>query len=343
MISPPWFEDFNVGDDFSNVPSVTLTEGYAALHQSMFADRLRLPLDKPLSFAVTGRHAFLANTSLVGNMAIGQSTVPSQRVIGNLFYRGMVFRKPVFIGDTLTTQTRLIALRQNRIREGRAATGMIVLEIHVHNQHDETVMHFWRCPMIPCRDPDADTGRNDSLDTIPETIADDDLANAVPDWDYPAYVGRVPGCHYEDYHAGSSFIVEARDTITSAPELARLTLNLAMPHTDAGRSVYGKRLVYGGHTISMAAAQLSRAIPNLMSILAWYRCDHSAPVFEGDILDSVVTIDDRLDLGSAGILKLHVEVHAHRGEEAPEPGEHIKVLDWQLAGLMAKRSSQYSK
>ncbi|MDH5737479.1 MAG: acyl dehydratase, partial [Gammaproteobacteria bacterium] len=121
-IEGPWFEDFEVGDDFSDVPAVTLTEGHAALHQAAFGDRLRLPLDQVLCSRVTGEHRLLANPSLVANMAIGQSTLPSQRVMGNLFYRGLCFRQPVFIGDTLTTKTRVVALKQNKIREGRPAS-----------------------------------------------------------------------------------------------------------------------------------------------------------------------------------------------------------------------------
>ena len=50
--------------------------------------------------------------------------------------------------------------------------------------------------------------------------------------------------------------------VSSAPELARLTLNIAMVHHDAAASA-GGRLVYGGHTIGIAAAQATRALPNL--------------------------------------------------------------------------------
>ena len=126
----PWFEDFYVGADFSDVPTVTITEGYAAIYQAIFADRSRLPLSYPLSEQVTGRPA-LVNATLVGNIAIGQSTVPSQRVMGNLFYRGLVFAQPVYVGDTLTTRTKVVALRQNKIHEGRPASGMAVLEVRV--------------------------------------------------------------------------------------------------------------------------------------------------------------------------------------------------------------------
>lgn len=322
-LEAPWFEDFSVGDDFSDVPAVTVTDGHCAVHQAMFGDRLRLPLDRELSREVTGEDRALVNPSIVCNIAIGQSTFPSQRVMGNLFYRGLVMRKPVFVGDTLSTSTRVAALRQNRIRQGRAASGMVALEVHVRNQSGDTVMLFWRCPMIPCRDPEADTGKSDDFDLMPAEIPIESLTDAVPGWNLSPFDTGI------DLPVGEPVRVEARDTVTLAPELVRLTLNMAMTHTDRTRSVYGKRLVYGGHTISMAASQLSRVMPSLVTILGWYKCDHVAPVFEEDILSSVVTVESIVHTGTGKLGIVTVETFADREDE-----QDIKVLDWRLAVLL---------
>ena len=328
MTDAPWFEDFAVGDDLSAVPAITVTEGYAAVHQAVFADRMRLPLSAPLCRQVTGVDKLLVNPSLVCNIAIGQSTIPTQRVLGNLFYRGLRFHRPVFVGDTLSTSTRVVALRQNSIKPGRAASGMVGLEMHVVNQRDETVLLFWRCPMVPCRDKQAETGHADDLAIMPEVISDEDLLASVPDWDLSSLPTDALALE-----PGRVIAVEARDTITAAPEIVRMTLNMAMTHTDAGRSVYGRRLVYGGHTISIAAAQLARVMPSLATVLCWYRCDHVAPVFEEDILRSEITINEIMPTACGRILKLGIEVFADRGEEAPKRETDIKVLDWQLAVL----------
>jgi acyl dehydratase len=100
------------------------------------------------------------------NIAIGQSTWASQRVKANLFYKGLVLRRPVFVGDTLYTRTRVVGLRQNKPQPGRSATGIVALEMTTTNQDGDTVLHFWRCPMIPCRDPQAVTGHADDLESI---------------------------------------------------------------------------------------------------------------------------------------------------------------------------------
>ena len=90
----PYFEDLTHGQVFVDAPGLTLTPGYAALHQALSGDRLRLPLDHELSAAVTGRVEPLVHPTLVCHVAIGQTTAPSQRVRGNLFYRGAAATSP---------------------------------------------------------------------------------------------------------------------------------------------------------------------------------------------------------------------------------------------------------
>ena len=98
----------------STRPALTLTWGHAAIHQAIAGDRMLLPLDAPLSREVTGSDDALVHPNLVCDVAIGQSTVPTQRVLGNLFYRGLVLLRPGLRGDTLRTRTEVVALKQNR-------------------------------------------------------------------------------------------------------------------------------------------------------------------------------------------------------------------------------------
>lgn len=337
-IGGPWFEDFYVGQTF-DAPAVTLTAGHAALHQAAFNDRLRLALDQTLSETVTGVPKLLAHPMLVCNFAIGQSTYASSRVKANLFYRGLVLRRPVYLGDTLTTVTKVVALRQNAPKPGRAATGLVALEITTTNQHSATVLHFYRCPMIACRDENANTGKADSLDAIPEEIPQSALLAAVPkDWRFDLFRSRTSGAQFADLRAGQRFAVEARDSVSSAPEIARMTLNMAMTHFDAAASTYGLRLVFGGHAIALAAAQTTRALPNLLTIVAWRGCDHLAPVFEGDMLSTEVSVEALHPLpNGGGLVDLRARVHAERSAQAQaaDQPKEADVLDWRFVALMA--------
>ena len=116
LVGGPWFEDFERGQVYAGAPGLTVTAGHAALHQALTGDRLRLALDAALCREVTGDERQLVHPNLVCDVSIGQSTEPSQRVRGNLFYRGLVLARPVFVGQTLRTQTEIVALKQNRRR-----------------------------------------------------------------------------------------------------------------------------------------------------------------------------------------------------------------------------------
>ena len=254
-------------------------------------------------------------------------------MLGNLFYRGLVLLRPVFVGDTLRTTTQVVGLRQNRAREGRSGSGLVVLRIRTVNQRDEPVLDFWRCPMIPLRSSDSQTGHADSFDHIPQDLDMGEVRAAVPaDWKLERMREQIPGEHFAELKEATVWEVEGRDTVTAAPELVRLTLNLAYAHSDAGASARGRRLVYGGHTISLAASHATRALPNLASIIAWQGCDHLAPVFEGDILGTELTLEAKHELADGGLLDLHAVVFADRADGSHE---HEPVLDWRFVGLMA--------
>jgi acyl dehydratase len=92
-------------------------------------------------------------------------------------------------------------------------------------------------------------------------------------------------------------------------------------------------VVYGGHTIGLALSHVVRALPNLVTVGGWRSCDHLAPVFEGDVLRSVVTVGEVLFASgpSAALVELHVETAAAR----VDTGERAQVLDWKLLGVMA--------
>ena len=322
MSAPPWFEDLEVGTVFTAAPAVTLTEGHAALHQSIAGDRLRLALDRSLAEAVAG--APIAHPALVWDVAIGQSTVATGRVVANLFYRGLMLRRPVRLGDTLRTTTDVVARRENRPKEGRRPTGLAVLHIRTVDQEDRPVLDFTRCAMLPLRDeptgaPGDEVGGAADLDAEP-------LRAAAEGLDLAAYRAAVPGPHFDDIPEGWAEEIEGGDVVDSAPALARLTTNVAMAHLDATSTADGRRLVYGGHAIGLAAAQATRALPGLVTILGWHACDHTAPVFEGDTLRSRIEVERREPLPAGGGL-LHLRSHVS--------GEESDVLDWRFVAVLA--------
>ena len=318
----PWFEDYRRGQVFSDAPAMTLSSGRASTHQAIVGDRLWLTLDDELAHAVTGR-APLAHPALVWNVAIGQSTIATHQVKANLFYRGLRFHRLPSIGDTLRTATEVVGLRQNQARPDRASTGLVALRIVTRDQRGDLVLDFVRCAMVPLHAAAELTEHADAMDDVP-LPPPVDLDTSVQGWDLDAFRARV-GCSSDGLAPGQSWVVSGGDVVSSAPELARLTLNVAQVHHDAAYSG-GDRLVYGGHTIGIALAQACRALPNLVTVVGWHGCDHVGPVYEGDTLRSRVEVESVDSLGRPGSL-----VHLRSRVTADDDGEGRRpVLDWRF-------------
>jgi len=326
MTVGPYFDKLQTGQVFAGAPSMTLTHGLAAVHQSILGDRLRLPLDAELSAAVTGSTAPLAHPGLVCDVAIGQSTLVTQHVKANLFYRGLVFYRFPAIGDTLFTRTEVVGLKKNSAKPDRAPTGLVALRMTTSDQVDRLILDFYRCAMLPLS-PDAGPNDADHADDLSKVGAG--LApppSAVDQWDGDVFRERIPGPHFDANLAGT-MLHSSADVVSSAPELARLTLNIASVHHDS--RIGGRRLVYGGHTIGLALAQASRLLPNLATVLGWQSCDHTAPVYEGDTLYSELHIDSAEPTDNGGVLGLRSLVYAVSNSH----DEPRQVLDWRFTAL----------
>lgn len=332
LIDGPYFDDLSRGDVFESSPAITLTAGHAAVHQAITGDRLRLPLDHELSARVLGRPEPLLHPALVWDVAIGQSSEVTRNVVANLFYRGLAFHRFPTHGDTLRSRTEIVALRQNRARPGRRNTGLAVLRIRTVDQHGRLVLDFRRCAMLPLRDQDAVTRHDDDIDdpALAAGSADPGMA-AIEGWRLDAAAGAGGGRSFGHVSAGTTLEVTAGDVVSAAPELARLTLNIAAVHHDDTGASAG-RLVYGGHTVALALAQASRALPALVTVLAWEGCDHLAPVREGDTLHSRITVESSEPLpGGGGVLGLRSLVRARGLGEAASRD----VLDWRYTATIA--------
>jgi acyl dehydratase len=317
-VAGPYFDELAAGDRFTHAPALTLTSGAAALHQAIVGDRLALALDEDLARRVAGAGP-LAHPALVWDVAIGQSTVATQRVIANLFYRGLALRRLPCLGDTLRTVTEVVALRETTRRAARPPAGLAVLRITTVDQDDREVLDFWRCAMLPLSPGAAPTGHDDDLEAVPSALSPDALAASWAGWELEALAPT-------NVRTGDTWEVEGADVVSSAPELARLTLNIATAHHDGTANAGRRRLVYGGHTIGIAAAQVTRALPHVVTFAGWHGCDHLAGVFEEDLLRSTISVVRR----DGPLVDLRVLVTAERSG-----GGREAVLDWRPVVVVA--------
>ena len=226
-VGGPYFEDFELGQVFDDAPGAHPHPGPRGAAPGA---RRRPPAPaarrRMLSAAVTGSRAPLAHPNLVCDVAIGQSTGPTQRVRGNLFYRGLVLQRPVFIGDTLRTRTEVVgaqaeppARRRHRHRPGGAA--------HQHAQPARRAgARLLALPDDPAarRRPPGPATPTASR-TSPRSSTCERCDGAVPaGLGLGAFRERVPGrALRRARRRGRSTRSRAGDTVTAAPELARLT------------------------------------------------------------------------------------------------------------------------
>lgn len=316
----PYFDELERGQVFDTAPAVTLTSGGAALHQAILGDRLAIATDHELGRRLGGRGP-LAHPGYVWDTSIGQSTLATHFVRANLFYRGLVLRRLPALGDTISTTTTVVGLRQNTPRPDRPLTGLAALRITTTDQHGSPVLDYHRCAMLPLSPGAHPTGQADDLATVG---ADVPSVPSVPDGLDLSTLPPRPA----PPRVGSTLEPVGGDVVSSAPELARLTLNVAQVHHDA-RAGGGRRLVYGGHTIGIAAAQASRALPGLVTFLGWRSCDHTGPVHEQDTLRS------RLEVQSVrpGPDGTHLVGLRSRVEADVDSGDARPVLDWHFSAL----------
>ncbi|GAB3201553.1 MaoC family dehydratase [Nocardioides hungaricus] len=322
----PLADDFTIGQPLEVAPSITIDEGLAAAYQGITGDSMRLPLSAVDSAAVTARLRRLANPGLVLQVAIGQSTVATRRVIANLFYRDVALHRQVHLGDTLTTRVTPAALELTKAGP-RARRGKVLLRMETVDQDDRTVAQFSRLALIPCRDPDQVV----EAGTVGAAEADRPLweyLRFVPSsWDFSLFPTTYPGRNGATRDPLS-------DTVSSALELVRLTQNQAAAHRDSGLGIDGRRLVYGGHAIGLAQASLARLVPGLITVLGWRSCDHLSPVFEGDTLDFSVEEVDRHPVDEhASVIGFQVVVAA-RASTANARALPADVLDWRPVVLV---------
>jgi acyl dehydratase len=236
----------------------------------------------------------------------------------------LAFHRFPVIGDTLSTRTEVVGLKRNSAKPGRAPTGLAALRMTTIDQAGRLVLDFYRCAMLPCSTGAGDTGHDDDLSGI--GVGSAPAADPTRHWDANAFRRRVPGPLFDADMVGS-VLRSTGDVVSSASELARLTLNIAATHHDSRAG--GRRLVYGGHTIGLALAQASRLLPNLVTVLGWQSCDHTGPVYEGDTLYSDLHVEaaDALPGDRGGVLHLRSLVYAV-GDDGDRP-----VLDWRWRAL----------
>jgi 2-methylfumaryl-CoA hydratase len=304
-----YFEDLTTGLEIEHSVPRTVTEGDQSLYIALTADRYPLHCDAEFARSL-GFQRETVNDLLVFHTVFGKS-VPdiSLNAVANLGYADVRFGVPVYAHDTLSAHTTVLGRRES----GSGGTGVVWVRTVGRNQRGEEVLSFIRWVLVNRREPDVATGVDDAPKT-PESVAAADL-HIPQQLDLGAFNPVVTGgrAWWEDYEAGERIHHVEGVAIEEAEHqmAARLYQNTARAHFNAHAlkgTRFGKRVIYGGHVISVARALSFNGLENVVRILAFNAGTHSNPTFAGDTLFAWTDVVEKIDLGrpDAGALRLRL-------------------------------------
>lgn len=342
-----YFEDFSVGQEIIHATPRTVTEGEVALYTALFGGRFAVPSSDPFAASV-GLGGAPVDSLLAFHVVFGK-TVPdvSLNAIANLGYANGRFGVPVYPGDTLSTTSTVIGVKENR--DGK--TGVVYVRSIGVNQVGDMVLDYVRWVMVRKRQLDAPTPES-VIPTLDDSV---DVAElSVPfDIEPGTYDTDLSGSPFlwDDYSVGEKIDHIDGMTIEEAEHMmaARLFQNTARVHFNDhverdGR--FGRRIVYGGYIISLARALSFNGLANAMSIAAINGGRHTAPSFAGDTIYAWSEILDRLELPDRtdiGALRIRTVATKDRAcanfpyQDAAGAYDPAVVLDFDYTVLMPRR------
>ena len=341
-----FFEDFRIGQRLVHAPPRTVSSGDTALYTALFGSRFAVNSSDPLAQTL-GLPRAPVDSMLVFHLVFGRTVADiSLNAIANLGYAGGRFGVPVYPGDTLVSDSKVIGLKANK--DGK--TGVVYVHSTGVNQAGQTVLDYRRWVMVKKRDNDAPP---------PETVLPE-LPAGVPvaDLHCPFTVGASA---YDTGRAGSEFLwddyavgerIDHVDgtTIEEAEHMlaTRLYQNTAKVHFNQhvereGR--FGKRIVYGGHVISIARALSYNGLANALCVAAIHGGKHVSPSFAGDTIytwSEILAKDVLPGRSDIGALRLRTVAtkdracHDFPGHD-PATADPEVVLDLDYTVLMPRR------
>lgn len=326
------FEDFQVGQTLEHAIPRTITEGDCALYIALTADRYPLHCDAEFARKL-GYRRELVNDLLVFHIVFGKS-VPdvSLNAVANLGYADVRFLRPVYPGDTLNSISKVLGKKEN----ASGKNGNVYVRTQGFNQRGEVVLQFYRWVMVRKRDESSPTG-DKTIPNLPSEVAPEDFA-VDPEMNLAAFDAAVTGgrWRFEDYQPGERIHHDAGMTIEEADHTTatRLYQNTAKVHFDQHfmkSSPNGRRLMYGGHVISVARALAFNGLENALRILAWNGGTHANPTFAGDTLYAFTDVLGKKEIpamsGRPGAGALRLRLVAVKNQDPQREPIEVKVKD----------------
>lgn len=333
-----FFEDYTVGDVIPHAVPRTVSGGERALYHALYPARHALYSSDEFARAC-GLPASPIDDLAAFHIVFGKS-VPdiSLNAVANLGYAEARWLRPVYAGDTLRSESEVIGVKQT----SSGKTGIVWVRTTGLNQRDEPVLQFVRWVMVRKKDVDAPAPEPVVPETAPHVAASDLVIPAGLDFsNYDLTLAGEPH-RWGDYEVGETIDHVDGVTIEEAEHMmaTRLWQNTSKTHFDATQREDGKRLIYGGHVISMARALSFNGLANAQMIAAINAGSHVNPCFAGDTVRAWSEVLDCAETDAPGVGALRLRLVATKGGDAfslrGEDGKYLPhvLLDLDYWALM---------
>ncbi|WP_424927375.1 MaoC family dehydratase [Amaricoccus tamworthensis] len=328
-----FFEDYYVGQVIAHAVPRTVTEGDRAVYQSLYPSRFAVASSDEFARAC-GFEKSPVDDLIAFHVVFGK-TVPdiSLNAVANLGYADGRFLRRVYPGDTLTSSSEVIGLKQN----SNGKSGVVYVRTTGRNQHGEEVLTYCRWVMVRKRDVDA-PATDTVVPDLPDVVSADKLV--VPDglsfagYDH-ALAGEKHG--WGDYAPGERIDHVDAVTVEDAEHMmaTRLWQNTAKVHFDTTVRDDGSRLVYGGHVISIARALSFNGLANAQFIAAINSGAHANPCVAGTTIGAWSEVLERSETAvpDVGALRLRTVATSRKDVGFELRGDNGRYLPHVLLDL----------
>jgi 2-methylfumaryl-CoA hydratase len=312
-----YFEDFLLGQVITHATPRTITAGDVSLYTALYGPRFAVQSSDDFARAI-GYPDAPVDDLLVFHMVFGK-TVPdvSLNAVANLGYADCRFLRPVFAGDTLSATSEVIGLKENSNRK----TGIVWVRSTGVDQNGAPVLVFVRWVMVRKRD-EAEAAPAEDVPVLPKSVGVEDLGTACPPLRRGSYDDALAGstARLADYSPGERIDHLDGMTVEEAEHqmATRLYQNTARVHFDqvaGGKGRFGRRLVYGGHVMSLARALSFNGLANAFHVTAINGGRHVGPLFAGDTVYAWSEVLERRELpgrDDVGALRLRLVAAKNR-------------------------------
>jgi 2-methylfumaryl-CoA hydratase len=354
-----FLEDFEPGQIFRHKRGKTVTEGLFTTFTEFSMSTN--PLAKNARYArAYGFEGLVCPPGLIMLVAFSQTVEDvSENARANLEYIDMKFGAPVYVGDTIEFETKVLGLR---LSSSRPNLGIVHVQSTARKNigdASEAIVATWQRKVQVYKGDES--AKVKSFDVEPDEI---ECQLEIPSYNANAKFADLahlssPDSYFEDLEPGSRIEHSRGRTMTDEhiamtailDNTSQVHCNQYMVDLNPKQYVGGKLIIFGGIPFTLC---LGLSCPdvgdNALGDIIYTTGRHTAPLQSGDTVFAATEIldkrdhPDRADLGIVGTRLFgykFVRAEGQTSEDAPDGWKKVQIfeLDRQIA---IKRRSHYA-